>query len=202
MKIAIIIIGALLITSCKYTLEIEQCVNRNDEYWYNQRTDPWDNIEAGDDILGVYINGEKTLSRIGQRREGEGPYYNVVESYFFEDDLVIFTKFYKSSFWEGNFKILVPKEELGRGKNIKAKIVRDGPPKYTKDTLTRASICFDSVYAINDYTHLVGRFEFEGTICDTIKVVGENGVFHDKTRNCFFPRSFYNDEDEGKPILE
>lgn len=197
MTVRNIIVGlslSLLLTSCVVHVKDEPYDKTQDEFWYERRADPWDNIEAEDDIIGIYINGEKVVSQIKQRHKGDGPYYNMVESYFRGENLVICAPLYKCDIWKDNLNILIPKDKLERGKTLEAIVIRgiEGTNKYQNDTLANASICFDSVYAVGDYTHIIGHFEFEGVISDTLQVVGTKGVFHDKTRMCFFPDSFYN----------
>lgn len=163
----------------------------NIEYWYELRGDPWEDIKEENDILGVYINGEKTESVILPRCTSDGPYYNAVETYFSDGMLVISTMFYNSSIWEWSFKITTPISTLERGKPIGAKVVYKQTSKpYSTGTIDNATIWFDSVYSEGEYTHLIGGFEFEGSVFDRLEVRGTDGIFHDRTRVCFFPETF------------
>lgn len=191
-KILALLSTTLVLTSC--VISLEPRYSKSDiEYWYELRADPWKNIDAEDDILGVYLNGEKTESVILRRISWQGPYYNAVETDCINDTLKMRTSFYNSKIWTWNFEILTPMSSLERGKHLSARIVHaEAKRNGQKDTLENASIWFDSVYSEGDYTHLIGGFEFEGTLSNSTKVVGSKGVFHDKTRTCFFPDEFYD----------
>lgn len=170
-----IVIAAVLFVGCHKVLnpirtsDHPQIETQQDRY---ENLNPWEDISKYEDVLGVYINGQKTLSQLGN-------YYSTfkvsksLDCRVWDSVLTISADIYESAYWQGSMIIELPLEGFALYRYLPAKVSRGYYPN--AETMTTASVFIDSI--LKDKREIIGRFKFEG-VTQGVAVEGKKGIFN------------------------
>lgn len=111
-----------------------------------ENLNPWDDITKTEDIIGVYINGQKTLSAPSPEKVWLQHHTPEVSCKIWDTNVIIDGTITESAYWRGYMQIIVPIDSLKLKKDIPAHVVRlDRLYQDKPDTMSTASVRFDSV---------------------------------------------------------
>lgn len=189
----ILIAAALLLSGCNKTFVFSPCrqtpIQTGTEQDRYETLNPWDDISKTEDIVGVYINGQKTLSSPGHY-DKLGRYFPDVSCKSKKEGLTIHCTISESAYGFGGMSIFVPSDLLELNTSVPAVVIRNlSSPKREVDTMSIASVVFEKVFKEERGTVVMGRFEFEG-LSAGVEISGKDGVFHvirceNDVYNCF-----------------
>lgn len=163
----------LLSGCCKMLNPTRKVKHTDDQQDRYENLDPWADITKTPDVLGVYINGQKTLSQICRYNPivmQKAVWLDIIRS---ESKAIIRTQIYESAYWRGDMEIQFSLDDLALKKSSPAMVIRDNGT--IRDTMSIASIDFDTT--IDDSSVLIGSFEFDGVV-DGKEVSGRRGIFN------------------------